>query len=93
VIAFEKLLEASEEHRKISVVTMVEPVAQALGNTVAISRKSYVHPKLIEAAKERPREPFAGFERPPERKFLSATEVGLLEFLKGENSRAKRAAA
>src|SRR5439155_2584447 len=39
VIAFDKLREASEQHRKISVETMVEPAAQALGNTVAISRK------------------------------------------------------
>jgi len=93
VIAFEKLLEASEEQRKISVVTMVEPVAEALGNTVAISRKSYVHPKLIEAARERPRDPLPDFERPRERKFLSGSEAGLLKFLEAENKSRKRAAA
>jgi DNA topoisomerase-1 len=87
VIAFEKLLEASEENRKISVVTMVEPVAEALGNTVAISRKSYVHPKLIEVAKERPRDPLPGFEPPPGRKYLSASEVGLLKFLSSSPER------
>jgi DNA topoisomerase-1 len=27
---------------------MLEPVTEALGNTPAISRKSYVHPALIE---------------------------------------------
>ena len=43
---------------------MIEPVAEALGNTVAISRKSYVHPALVEAAKERPRDPLPGIERP-----------------------------
>ena len=32
---------------------MLEPVAEALGNTPAISRKSYVHPALIEAVKDR----------------------------------------
>ena len=31
---------------------MLEPVAEALGNTPAISRKSYVHPALIDAAKD-----------------------------------------
>jgi DNA topoisomerase-1 len=30
---------------------MLEPVAEALGNTPAISRKSYVHPALIDAVK------------------------------------------
>src|SRR5215210_3683964 len=36
VIAFEQLLEANERN-KVSVNTMIEPVAEALGNTVAIS--------------------------------------------------------
>ena len=42
VIAFDQLLPAGEE--RISLKTMIEPVAEALGNTVAMSRKSYVHP-------------------------------------------------
>ena len=91
VIAFEQLLDA-EEGQKVSVNTMIEPVTEALGNTVAISRKSYVHPALVEAAKERPRDPLPGIERPAARKWLSAAEVGLLEFLKGQSrSRRKRA--
>ena len=93
VIAFEKLLQAGEEQRKISVVSMVEPVAEALGNTVAISRKSYVHPKLIEAAKERPRDPLPGFERARERKYLSASEAGLLKFLQTGEGKGRRSAA
>ena len=36
---------------------MIEPVAEALGNTPAISRKSYVHPALLEAVKDDPRDP------------------------------------
>ena len=59
VIAFDQLLEANEQ-KKVSVNTMIEPVAEALGNTAAISRKSYVHPGLVEAAKERPRDPLPG---------------------------------
>ncbi len=42
--------------------TMVEPVAEALGNTPAMSRKAYVHPALIEAVKERPRDPLDGLD-------------------------------
>jgi DNA topoisomerase-1 len=86
VIAFDKMLEA-EEHRKISLKTVLEPVAEALGNTPAISRKSYVHPKLIEAAREAPRDPLNGMERPRARKWLSSAEVGLLEYLAGGRKR------
>ena len=60
---------------------MVEPVAEALGNTAAISRKSYVHPAIIEAVKDRPRDPLRGMERPRERKWLSSAEVALCRFL------------
>ena len=89
VIAFEQLLEADEK-QKVSVNTMIEPVAEALGNTVAISRKSYVHPSLVEAAKERPRDPLQGMERPRSRKWLSSAEVGLLEFLKAKSRRRRK---
>jgi DNA topoisomerase-1 len=89
VIAFDALLKA-DENRKVSVNTMIEPVAEALGNTVAISRKSYVHPALVQAAKERPREPLPGIERPRGRKWLSSAEVGLLEFLKQQSRPARK---
>ena len=81
VIAFEQMLEAAEETRKISVKTMVEPVAEALGNTVAISRKSYVHPRLIDAVKDDPRNPLGDVDLPRERKWMSASELALLDFL------------
>jgi DNA topoisomerase-1 len=81
VIALGEMLDAEEERRKVSVQAIVEPVAEALGNTVAISRKSYVHPALIEAVKDNPRDPLDGFERPAEWKWLSSTEVGFLKFL------------
>ena len=93
VIAFGEMLEAEEERRKISVQTVVEPVAEALGNTPAISRKSYVHPALIEAVKDNPREPLGGFERPRERKWLSSTEVGFLKFLEEQEGTTHRRAA
>ena len=92
VIAFEQLLDL-EDAKRISVKTMIEPVAEALGNTVAMSRKSYVHPALIDAVKERPRDPLDGMERPRARKRLSSAEVGLLEFLAREAQRKRGQAA
>jgi DNA topoisomerase I len=80
VIALEQLFEKADGAR-ISVTTVVEPVAEALGNTPAISRKSYVHPTLLEAVKADPRDPLGALERPPARKRLSSAEVALLEFL------------
>lgn len=92
VIAFEKLLEAGE-HRKVSLKTVLEPVAEALGNTPAMSRKAYVHPKLVKAAREEPRDPLKGMERPPARQWLSSAEVGLLGFLAGKRPGKKKDSA
>jgi DNA topoisomerase-1 len=93
VIAFEELLELKQAKR-ISVNTLMEPVAEALGNTVAMSRKSYVHPALVEAVKQRPRDPLDGMERPRARKWLSSSEVGLIRFLaKAAKQPAKKLAA
>ena len=89
VIAFEQMLKKKEDAR-ISLKTVIEPVAEALGNTPAISRKSYVHPQLLEAVKNDPRDPLDGFERPRARKRLSSAEVGLLEFLSRRNRRKRR---
>jgi DNA topoisomerase-1 len=79
VIAFEAMLDKLREHGTVKLKSVIEPVAEALGNTPAISRKSYVHPALIEAAKD------AGAlgERklPRTTKHLSAAERGLIEFL------------
>lgn len=94
VIAFDHMLTAQEQEKaKISLKTVLEPVAEALGNTPAISRKSYVHPKLIDVARERPRDPLGGMERPRGRKWLSSAEVGLLDFLAGKKRRPKKAGA
>jgi DNA topoisomerase-1 len=92
VLAFEQMLDKAENAR-ISVNTMIEPVAEALGNTVAMSRKAYVHPALIEAVKENPRDPLKGLERPRSRKWLSSCEVALIPFLKKVARKARRTAA
>jgi len=92
VIAFEQLLE-KEEDKRISVATVVEPVAEALGNTPAMARKAYVHPSLIEATKENPRDPLGGMERPRARKWLSSAEVGFLQFLQKRKRRRRKTPA
>lgn len=89
VIAFDQMLKKAEDAR-ITVKSLVEPVAEALGNTPAISRKSYVHPDLLNAVKEDPRDPLQGMERPSGRKRLSSAEVGLLEFLAGKDKHQRR---
>ncbi len=80
-IAMEQLLRKNEDER-ITVKTMVEPVAEALGNTPSISRKSYVHPQLIEQVKDNPRNPLGRLQRPRARKRMTSAEVALLKFLK-----------
>jgi len=92
VIALGMILDAEEEKR-VSVKTVLEPVAEALGNTVAISRKSYVHPDIIEAVKDNPRNPLDGLSRPKDRKWLSSTEVAFLKFLEGDTHSHRRRAA
>jgi DNA topoisomerase I len=89
VIALDQMLKKADDAR-ISVKTVVEPVAEALGNTPAISRKSYVHPKLLEAVKDNSRDPLNGMDRPRGRKLLSSAEVALLEFLARGGKRVRR---
>ena len=92
VIAFEQMLD-KEEGARLSVKTMVEPVAEALGNTVAMSRKAYVHPRLIEAVQADPRDALAGIKIPRGRRWLSSAEVGLIAYLKSKPKRKKPAKA
>jgi DNA topoisomerase-1 len=91
VIAFEQMARRVEEKGKVDLKTMIQPVAEALGNTVAISRKSYVHPALIEAAKDR--KAVCGEKLPRAARYLSAAERGLIAFLDSLTRKAKRKAA
>jgi DNA topoisomerase I len=90
VLAFEQMLQ-NAEHKRIGIKTMIEPAAEALGNTMAISRKSYVHPALIEAVKVNPRDPLNGLDRPPPRRWLSSCEVALIAFLANAAKKRTRA--
>ena len=87
VIAFEQICAAGEEG--VGLNAMLEPVAEALGNTPAISRKSYVHPALIDAVKEA--KGGFGLQCPRPTKYLSSAERGLIAFL--GRKRARKASA
>jgi DNA topoisomerase-1 len=89
VIFFDQLLAKAEQER-LSLKTVLEPVAEALGNTPTMSRKSYVHPCLIDALQEDSRDPLHGMERPRARRRLSSAETGFLKFLKKKPRRARR---
>lgn len=66
----------------VSLKTMLEQVAEALGNTPAISRKSYVHPALIELAKSGDQVAWrAATSLPRATQWLSREERGFIAFL------------
>ena len=75
VIAFEALHAADSG---ISLKAMLEPVAEALGNTPTIARKSYVHPALIACAGHKGALPLP---LPRATRYLGRTERGLIAFL------------
>lgn len=91
VIFFDQLLAKGE--KRMSLKTVLEPVAEALGNTPTMSRKSYVHPTLIEALQDDPDDPLHGMERPRARRRLSSAETGFLKYLKRKPRRGRRKAA
>ena len=57
------------------------PVAAALGNTPAISRKSYVHPALIAAVNGKRGGEVAALKLPRAMQYLTPAERGLIAFL------------
>lgn len=59
---------------------MLAAVAEMLGNTPAIARKSYVHPALIELAREGG--PLPG-HLPRATRYLASAERGLIAWLDG----------
>ena len=80
VIAFEALAGAETY---LGLNAMLEPVTEALGNTPAIARKSYVHPRLIELARDRAAQAAfrAALHLPRATHYLSRAERGLIAFL------------
>jgi DNA topoisomerase-1 len=81
LIAYRHIIEALMGGEKIGLKTMLEPVAAALGNTPAISRKSYVHPALIELCRTGDASCVDGVKLPRATRYLSPHERGLIAFL------------
>jgi DNA topoisomerase-1 len=78
MLAFEWLADGAQG----TLADMLAHVADHLGNTPAVARKSYVHPALIELAKSGKREKACG-KLPPATRWLTRYERGLLAFLDG----------
>jgi DNA topoisomerase-1 len=79
VIAFKALVDPNGPPATLK--TMLEQVSQALGNTPAIARKSYIHPALIELAQSGDKETICAVRLPRATKYLSGAERGLIAFL------------
>ncbi len=80
VTAFDAL--ASAEH-DLSLTAMLEPVTEKLGNTPAIARKSYVHPRLIALIKQGQARFRKTLRLPRATSQLTSVERGLIAFLRG----------
>ena len=90
VIAYSTLAGAK---RDISLKTMLEPVTEALGNTPAIARKSYVHPRLIDLVKNGQAAFREALKLPRKTRYLSRAERGLIAFLESDAAKETRKAA
>lgn len=81
LLAFEALATADED---LTLKALLEPVVDRLGNTPAVARKSYVHPRLIDLVKQGQADFRRALRLPRTSKHLSRTERGLIDFLEQE---------
>lgn len=89
VLAFDILAHAEGQ---VSIKEMTSEVAQHLGNTAAVTRKSYIHPALFDLA-DRQAKWRAGLKLPRATQWLSREERGLIALLEEpKRARARRAA-
>lgn len=77
-LAFEWLADAG---RDTGIAPMLDFVSAHLGNTPAIARKSYIHPALLEIARDGALAFRASLRLPRRTRWLSRHERGLIEFL------------
>ncbi len=72
----------------MGLAAMLETVSSALGNTPAIARKAYVHPAIVDLAKDRPADTLPlSLPMPRKTQWLAPHERGLIEYLsKGRGS-------
>lgn len=81
VLAFEAVAAADLD---IGLKALLAPVADALGNTPAISRKSYVHPRLVDLVKSGQSTLRKELRLPRTTRYLSRYERALIAFLSTE---------
>lgn len=83
VIAFQALVAAGG---RLPLKAMLEPVVAALGNTPAVARKSYVHPRLIDAGRGHAPIPDPLLRLPRQTRYLTRAERGLIALLKADET-------
>ncbi|QWC55971.1 DNA topoisomerase IB [Erythrobacter sp. 3-20A1M] len=77
VLAFEMIATTKDN---LTIKALTEKVAEKLGNTPAVTRKSYIHPAMF-ALLDRQAEWRRGLRLPRATKWLSRAERGLIEYL------------
>ncbi|RDC59455.1 DNA topoisomerase [Alteripontixanthobacter maritimus] len=77
VLAFEMLAHAKGE---VTIKALTEHVADRLGNTAAVTRKSYIHPAIFDLM-ERQEDWRADLQLPRSTQWMKREERGLLNFL------------
>jgi DNA topoisomerase I len=80
LLAFEHIL-ATAKDGKLNLKPMLEAVAAALGNTPEISRKSYIHPALIELCRNGQAGALCELKLPRPAQGLTGEERALIGFL------------
>lgn len=89
VLAFDILAHAEGQ---VSIKALTNDVADHLGNTAAVTRKSYIHPAVFDLA-ERQAKWREGLKLPRATQWLSREERGLIELLEGCDAKTVRSAA
>ena len=89
VLAFEILAHAE---RQVSIKALTDEVAEHLGNTAAVTRKSYIHPALFDLV-DRQSKWRDGLKLPRATQWLSREERGLIELLESPPPKEQRKAA
>ena len=80
LLAFEHILDTAGGG-KVGLKPMLEAVAAALGNTPAISRKSYIHPALVALCREGDAGALCSLHMPRATQYLTGRERALIGFL------------
>ncbi|WP_231726018.1 MULTISPECIES: DNA topoisomerase IB [unclassified Sphingomonas] len=90
VIAFHALVQAGG---RLPLKALLEPVVAALGNTPAVARKSYVHPRLIDACRGVAPLPEPLLRLPRQTRYLERAERGLIALLRADDPQLSAKAA